>query len=299
FLRWYYLGLIGWLLVLGSVAVPLKPQLELDRMLIVASLLGCIPAGYCIRHLLDLAQEKRTLFLLVPGSLILGYLFAGPFVSASFLRNRTLEQYYFRDETVPTLISFLQTQANEGRILFAGCVVHELSHGHLAPLTLYSNTPLIASSHVHNLWRYRDVFPVEALAAGDQGKQAYMNSLNVTGVLVHDAEQRAYFRKKPEFFEETWHGFPFTFFKRKSYVSNYFLEGQGTILQQTNNQVHLNLDSDEGVIKFRYFPFLTSDSCTLSPYVVSDEVTLTKLSNCSQKRDIIIRAVGPLKRIGM
>ena len=88
----------GWLVFLGSVCVPLKPQLELDRMLLVLGLLGTIPASVALVALFErTGGVPRGILPRAVGALAGGFLLTSPFLVSSILRNRTLEHYFFAE----------------------------------------------------------------------------------------------------------------------------------------------------------------------------------------------------------
>jgi len=289
----------AWLLLLGIIVPPLKPQLELDRMLVIFAHCAAVPAAFAIFSLLSKAQEQQRSIawgLLFPG-LVGGFLIAGPLSVSGIIRNRTLEQISFASPNVEAMVNAIKKFGGLGRTLFSGCVVHELSQGHLAPLALWSGHALMASSPVHNLWNYRQIFPREYLLREDAGIDDYLNLYNVSAVMAHEPEWRNYFLKRPAQFKEVWNGESFKMFERIGYQSSYFLEGSGELLAQTENQVRLKLHSAEAVIKFNYFPFLKSSACKLSAKNVSESVSLIQLRDCPLESEVIIDSVGPLERI--
>lgn len=289
-----------WLLFLGTVAVPLKPQLELDRMLLLASILGCIPAGMALHHIITSYGTHRLSLIQTPLiALTSGFLFLGPFVTGSVIQNRSLEQYSFADDTVLALRSAISKHIGAGRALFSGCVLHEWSAGHLAPLALWTGSPLIASSHVHDLWRYRDVIPGEFLARGDSGILDFLNLNNVSLVIAHDPAWREYFVARPAYFERVDQVGRFSFFTRKQYSPTYLLEGEGRVVSQGIDHIEIIPQTPALTIKFRYFPFLVSSTCTIVPKQVSQTIALIGLTGCKPGEAITIRSLSPLSRVNL
>ena len=294
-----------WLLVLGSLCVPLKPQLELDRMLVILQLLLCIPAGIGIAALWHYAllksQERFTMstccFIIAPTVLACGFLVTGPLVSGSVIRNRSVEHYTFVNDQVTELVTFIRELPTEGRLLFSGCVTHDLNGGHLAPLSVLTDKPLIASSQVGDIWWYRDVIPPHFLKQGEAGKKKFFDLMNVSGIFAHDHKQIRYFDRHPELYEKQWSNGKFTYYTRLGYEATYFLEGAGAVLQQSDTGMTVRLDTESAVLKFRYFPFLTSSACTLSEAVQEGELSFIQLSGCPLGTPVQIHSVNPITRV--
>jgi hypothetical protein len=284
-----------WLLFLGSVAVPLKPQLELDRMLVVLAMLLCLPAGACMDHLLS--TRSMTLRKRLVLAMACAFLFVGPFVTISVLLNRSVEQYSFKDEQVHALENAIVQFGGAGRGLFTGCVVHELSGGHLAPLVLSTGRPLIASSFVHNLWRYTQIVPKDFLSRGEQGIEEYFDLYNVSSVFAHEPPWRQYFNRRPDRYREVARANGFIMYQRTSHTSSWFHQGSGELTHFDDRSVRVKLESPSAVLKFNYFPFLESTGCSITPFSAGESVSLIQLSNCPVGEEIVIRAGSPWRRV--
>jgi hypothetical protein len=295
--RGYPLALIAaWLLFLALVVGPLKPQLELNRMFVLLALVLTLLTGSTVDEFLHgketTASARATLLCSAFGYCILGF-----FPLTVIIRNRSSLAYHYAEPIVDEVTDAILTHHNGGRVLFAGFSLHELSYGHLAPLSLFTRVPLIASSYQHNLWRYTDAIPGRFRKRGEAGIFEYLNLMNVTTVVTHDSRWMKWFRNRPEYFERVWGSGRFTFYRRKGYTSNYFIEGAGSIAQQEDSFVSLWLQGSEAVVKFRYLPFLTSTRCTVSPYPVTKAITFTRLSNCPPGSEVRIESMSPLKRL--
>ena len=286
-----------WLLVLGSVLVPVKPQLELDRMLIILSLILCIPAARAIQEFFKttIAGQRRWYQLLLP-ALVGGFLITGPFSVANIILGRSTEAIYFKDNVVSEMIHAIKLHKGSGRTLYSGCVVHQLSGGHLAPLILKTDSPLMASSHVHSLWWYTDIIPREFRGRKKEGVDEFLNLYNVTSVFAHEPFWRNYF-DSDENFEEAWRGGPFRLYKRKNYSGSYFIEGSGEIVSQITNSLTLKVESESALIKFNYFPFLRSSGCEIVPEKISSTITFIRLKNCTPGDTIEIKAKSGFERV--
>ena len=292
--RRLYAATAVWLLFLGSIAVPLKPQLELDRMLIVLTIIMCTPTASALQQLFTAARGSARLAL---ASLTCGFLLTGLFCAAGLLSNRTMEQYFFARDSVARMAAAVQEHAAGGRVLFSGQVLHELSDGHFAPLAVISGQPLVASSPFHTLWQYTQVFPRSYLERNFNGIREYLNVYNVTAVFAHDPKWRNKFLERPEEYQMVWSEGPFLLFKRLDYSSNYFHKGSGEFVSQTSNSVTVRLHSKDAVLKFNYFPFLQSSTCRISPERVSPEVKLIKLSDCPENATVTINSQPPWRRV--
>jgi len=284
-----------WLLFLGNIVVFFKPQLELDRMLVILSYILIIPSGFCIANLIK--NSNKNFINLLLASICLSFLLYSPISSGKILGNRSKIRYHFQNETVERFEKMIKETPSDGRILFTGCIIHELSGGHLAPLTIDFSHPIVASSHVHNLWWYTQVVPEEFMQRKDDGIEEYLDLMNITHLYAHETPWVKYFRKSPEKYEYLDNIKNFKYFKRINYVSNYFYKGSGKIVKQLNNKLILKVNNEDNVIKFKYLDFLESSACEISKEPVSKTLNFIKLENCPLNTEITIKAISPLKRL--
>ncbi|MCB0329899.1 MAG: hypothetical protein KDD70_09550 [Bdellovibrionales bacterium] len=286
-----------WLGSVGAVLIPVKPQLELDRMLLIMFVLSCIPVAECIRRLYLTQRLRPSLLSTVAAVTVGGYFFAAPFSVAGVLGNRSVEQYYFANDEVQMLANAIERFGGSGRVLFSGFVLHELSQGHLAPLVFQTSKQLMASSHVHDKWQYRQIIPAEYMEKKREGIIEYLDLYNVTAVVAHEKPWRDFFLKHPGMFEPVWRGPTFEIFQRKGITPSYFLEGEGSILSIEGNKVVFSLQSNDAVLKFNYFPFLEVQGCVLSKEDISESVHLVRLSGCPTDIPLTLHSVDPLTRL--
>jgi hypothetical protein len=302
-----------WLLILGSLLVNLKPQLELDRMLVILSFCLCIPAGLAIHKIFSKVSLAKPGIITYTGPLLVGaYLLTGPLLSAAIIRNRGLAPYRTLNDSTAKIIKIIKNYKGDGRMLFSGCIVHELNGGHLGPLAYYTKKPLIASSYVHNLWNYRRVVPREFLKHEKEGKEGikeYFDLYNVTAVFAYEPYLKSYFSSLPLEYKLIWESDfrwpigPLRLYKRINYDETYFLKGSGKIISQESNRIVLSVDSPEAVIKFNYFPFLKSSQCKIEAESIAeaekqmDRVVFIKLTDCPLNEEIEIKSVSPFKRL--
>jgi hypothetical protein len=290
-----YIATVGWLVALGTLGVSLKPQLELDRMLVIAAIVVCIPVGRFISTMVE--QSPASLLKRTAAALTAGFLVVAPFSAANVLFNRSFEQYQFLSPGVDTLRDTLRALSQGGRVFFSGCVLHELSGGHLAPLPLWSETPMIASSYAHNIWRYQQPIPQSFIERGDLGVREYLDAMNVSLVVAHEPTWREFFSSRPAEFEPAGALLGFLLFRRVGFVSSYVLQGAADNISQTTNSVTLTPQTPRVVLKFTHFPFLTSTRCVLKPFALSPELTFIELRDCPVGQEITIKSVSPLQRL--
>lgn len=289
-----------WLLFLGIVVSPIKPQLELERMLIILLILSSIPVAICLDTFLKDSQEVSTNFyskmlLAIPFAFFLTGLQASSYI----IHNRSMTTYAFKNNVVDDLANAIKNNnkdsaGNEGRTIYTGFVLHELEQGHLAPLTYFTKAPMIASSHLHNNWSYTDVIPEYYL--DNNLAEQYFDLMNATLVIAHEKNWKMRFKNDNNYSLIGEFG-KFKVFKRINYKSNYFYQGEGKVLEQNTNSVKLEVKTTENVIKFKYYPFLQSSECQIEPFPVAGNVTLCKLRNCPVNKEITINSVSAFKRI--
>lgn len=285
----------GWLLLLGFFVSPLKPQLELDRMLIILGILSSMPTAITCRWIYEWSLLNRTRKSFA--SILFGTVFASIFSVGAILYNRTPEIYTFADDVFYQLGDEIKKSVGDGRGVFIGFVLHELNFGHLAPLMQQTEKPLVASTLYHNLWNYTNLIPKEYMSKGDAGIEEYLDLMNTSVVIAHEKNWRDYLFQKPESYTFISRVGVFNIFSRKTFPNTYYLEGSGTFQKQDSSSVTLTPHTTEAVIKFTYYPFLQSTGCTMSPYPLPGDITFIKLSNCTPDQEITITAKTGFKRL--
>lgn len=303
--KWFYIVTCGWLFIMGIFIYPLNPRLELERMLIVLTALTSIPLAQFISGLVrGLCARKLPHPPHIIAAPLLGFLMVSPLSSGSIVLNRSLIKAFYSGEDVDNMRKMLnehvEKHGTSQRLLFSGFVLHELGGGHLAPLTIFSKVPLVASSHVHNVWRYRQVFPAEFLqmeARGENGVKKYLDLFNAGHVFAHEPEWLTYFSSRPEEYLSVWQSGKFTLFKRLDFEATYFLEGRGEILSQNTSSIRLKLQTPNATIKFTHFDFLTADTCRIMPHEVGEGINFIKLADCPVNEEIVIKSVILPKRL--
>ncbi len=279
---------------LGVFGPFVKPQLELERMLVVLALLLAVPAGNFIHVFLNTLPERNWARLMAAA--LSGVLFVSPYWIWRITTNHTSEHFSMAGPEVSGLISAIKEEARGGRVLFAGFVLHELNNGHVAPLAAWTDVPLIASSYQHDRWRYTEIVPREYKEAGDAGMQRYFDLMNISAIAVHDRDWMSWFSGRPQTYERVWGGEKFQLYRRKNFTSNFFLEGSGKVLEMPGNAVFVEVSSSSAILKFSYLPFLKADGCELGSFKVDDSFSFIRLENCRSAGTIKIESKSPLER---
>lgn len=281
-----------WLLFLGTAYSQVKPQMELDRMLIVLSILSIIPCAFSLEELTKLSFNKYTCLL---NALILSFIFTGILSTGSILKNRTVEVYYRQNDSIKNLINFLKNYESKGRILFSGFVLHDFGGGHIAPLPFMTGKQLIASSPFHNVWKYTEVIPKEFLRE-DYKIENYLKLQNVELVIAHEKYWRDYFLNNINF-EEIYKFNNYKIFKYKNFSDSYILTGKIKNIEILDNKINLTPLSKDIVLKFNYFPFLKTNNCKISNESVSESINFIKLSDCDIGKATTIKAKNAFLRV--
>lgn len=284
-----YLGsTIIWLWFLGSVVKGLKPQLELDRMMVLSGLLMSFPAALAVNKIF----ERKG----IAASIAFSFLLAGMFATGGIVNNRSMEQYAFADVSFDRLPELINQSDKTGRVVFLGFVLHEWSRGHLAPLAIKVKQPVVASSPYHNVWWYTDVVPGVFSQKGDAGIEEYLDLMNAKTVVAHEISWQEYCRLHHEKYILIGTAGAFNVYKRNSNTT-YVLSGDAEVLSQGPNEVKVKINSSEAVIKFNYFYFLESSGCTLSPEPIIPGAPFIRLTNCNPNSEVIIRGKAGIRRL--
>lgn len=288
----------GWLTFLGTIAVPLLPQLELDRMLVILGVVLGYPIAQFIAKIFEEKDtETHRLSSRITQIALGAFLFASPLAASSVIMNRTSEQYAFASPHVHEVAEIIKKESEGGRALFTGCVLHQLSGGHLAPLAFWSSTQLAASSYAHNIWRYEQLVPASFLRRDDEGIEEYFTYMSASILFAHEPFWRTYFATRPDKYREIWRGESFTAYKRILYSPRYSTKEGVTLVKFTSNSITFTTANPSAVLTFKYYPFLRSSACTLSPFTVSEDLELLQLENCPINTPITIQSAPPLERI--
>jgi hypothetical protein len=286
---------IIWLLVMGTIMVPLKPQLELDRFYIGAIYLACLPLALCLRRMMYLSHcgSPATRIIAIT---TLGTATATALPVASIVQNRSIIQFSVRTQMTERLEQSINSLPRNGRILFSGCILHDVDGSHIAPLSLKTGQQLIASSPYHNIWYYTDAVPPQISRLGDLQVEKYLNKLNVHTVITNEKKWQRFLARSDRFERINQHDH-FEYFRLKNFQSSYFLSGAGLIDETARNHIRLTPQTKDIILKYNWYPFLTSNNCEISPYDAGDNLNFIKLSDCKISQETIIKSVSPFKRL--
>ena len=289
--RNHYIALSLWLLFLGLVVSSYRPQLELDRMLMVLWLLLTIPSAEAIYS--TIRNKQQNYFI---PSLLCGFAFAGIFSSSSIVNNRTIERYGFMDDSVMKVATAIRSCPNQGRTVFAGFILHQLSGGHIAPFPLFTDKPIVASTPFHNVWWYTDLVPEVFKKRGKSGIEEYLDLMNASCVVAHEPVWIKFFNDNPEKYSNILSHRRFNVYTRNSSYS-YFLEGDGEILEQGANKLRIKMKSSEAILKFNYFSFLESNMCQLSENKLEGGLSFIKIHDCAPGTELSIKGKTGFRRL--
>jgi hypothetical protein len=172
-----------------------------------------------------------------------------------------------------------------------------MSGGHLAPLAMWAGTPLVASSYAHNIWRYEQIIPKSYMERREAGWREFFDHMNAKVVLAHEPFWKKYFSEHPDQYREIGRDEGFIAYDRVTYSPSYFLEGTGEVVLQEWHALTVKPASERIVLKFKYYPFLSSTSCELRPYPVAPELTFIELSKCIPGKDVHLESISPFRRL--
>ena len=289
-----------WLLLLATLGNYLKPQLELARMFVVLAFLCAFPAGLALSNLMDQSsnyfKEKKWagyIICLIPLSVII----FTPLRLNKILKNETTEKYFFADQIVNQLTKGIEGCVQNGRVLFSGFILHELSGGHVAPLAAFTKKPLIASSYQHSIWKYTDVIPNYYLERKNQGVFEYLKDYNVECVITHEKKWNRWYSKFPDKFEHISNYGRFNIFRVRNFQSNYAQQGRVDVVEQTGNSIVIRPGTESLVLSFNYYDFLRSSACNISSFTMPSGAKIIKLSDCPVDKEVTISSILPLKRL--
>jgi hypothetical protein len=289
--------LVAWMLFLGTILVPIKPQLELDRMIVMASVLTCIPVGRAITILF--LKASRSSFHRLAGAIVGGFLVIAPFTTSAIVLNRSDETYSFLSPSSEKLIHAIKAHASNGRVFFTGCVLHELDGGHLAPLPLWTDTEMIATSYAHNIWNYTQPFPKDVIEGGIPAIEAYLHSRNVSLITAHEPVWLSFLKKNKKLYKRIGEHGKFVLFKRTSYTPNLIVAGGVKDIIRSTNAISFTPTTSSVTLNYSYYPFLEASSGRITAVPSTYGETYISVSGYSPGERITIQSTAPLKRLMM
>jgi hypothetical protein len=294
--RRMYMITACWLALLGIAGPVVKPQLELDRMLLVLAFFLALPTAGALEEILERSRKGSGGLDYVRWAVAGGVFALSPIFVIKVLSNSTSERIHFATPLVSELAGAIQRGAGEGRTLFAGFILHELDGGHIALLADMTGKPLLASSYQHNRWQYSDIIPEPFRKRGESGVEEYLEIYNIGQIVTHDKFWSKWFRSRPSY-RSVWRRGKFEIFERKSFKSSYFLSGNGALLSQDGESASFRVDTPEAVLKFNYYPYFAGTPCPLEPFATAGEINLVRIRECLPGTIIELRAAGPIQRL--
>jgi len=324
----YFVVVLFYLIILSIPLAPVYPRLELDRLFIFFAQLSCLPSALFFSKFLNsnklnnsltargilqktlrflkekraiaeklasIANNFRTIYLYLIkfawlGALLLPLLYLWNIYSGKHLPLQ------FMDETPKRLAAVIRNNSNNGRTLFTGCVVHDLSFGHIAPLAHFAKRPLIASSYQHDIWTYTDAIPESFRKKGVSGIEEYFELFNVTLVVAHESNWQKWLARRKKLYAFIEKVGNFEIYKRLNAKPSLFMQGQAEIIEEKDNLLKIKVHSSELLIKMNYLPFLYSSSCKLDKETVQTDINFVRLSECNPGTTVTISSVSPFCR---
>lgn len=258
------------LFLLAACGDQFKPQLELRRMSIPAAFFMALAAGAAAANLLDrllrnaaeASSWPRRLSSAAAAALLLGSIALSPLSAAAAYRNRTIENYDLVPPIVAGLSQAISQYGGDGRIFLLGFILHDLGSqpntahtgGHVAPLPVMTGKPLYASHYYHSRWSAVEPVPEQFRKRGSAGIEEFLDLMNATAVVTFRRRWTDYCSREPGY-KLLFHEGKFHLWQRPAPAGGYFLKGSGTIKTEAD-QLLVKPDTEETVIKFRWFPSL-------------------------------------------
>jgi hypothetical protein len=264
-----------WLTAVALLGQYIKPQLELHRFFLAACFLSCLPVSRFIgRHIhgnilrLDdqpSAADCRTMQAAGALAILLGILLTLPVTLARIYTDNSHERFRFAPAELSSFVQAIKEHAGSGRLFFTGFILHDLGStdyrtqdgGHIAPLAAFTGVPMFASQFYHVYWSTVDPIPQVYRDRDEAGIEEFLDLVNATAVVTFRREWTRYCAKRARY-HEVWHEGRFHIFTRSSENKGYLLSGNGSA-QSLPDKILVKPESEELVLKFRYYPRLRTD----------------------------------------
>lgn len=263
---------------LGPVYVP---NMQLNRMGIVVSCLMALPAACVLRKTL-LSRAKLAPIL---QATVLALLFCTLQNIPRFYGGRTPDPYVGTRKIINNLVTWIKTNVPEdGRLLFAGSVIHGYGRGHIAYLPKLTGREMMACDYYGFPRGMVEMdYPPCACRALPDGWFTFMRLHGVTHVISFRNSHIDYCRSKPEQFQEVAVLFDDQESRNREYVifavkdsCGRFAKGSGRVVADFNRIVvdFEAVPPDDAVIRYRWSDRLTvKPPAALYPYDADDGVT--------------------------
>ena len=197
--RWVVATFV-FLAVLFALGPVIVPNLQLNRMGVVASCLLALPAACNLRW----ALASRARFAPFLQATILALLFCSLQNVPRYYAGRTPDPYVGTRRIVDDLASWIRANVPEdGRILFAGSAVHAYGRGHIAYLPIMTGREMMACDYYGFPRGMVEMnYPPRAFRAQPDGCYAFARQHGVTHVISFRNSHIACYRSEPEHFRE-------------------------------------------------------------------------------------------------
>ena len=197
--RWVAAVLL--VLVIGFSAGPVcLPNLQFERLAIMAAGLLVLPAAAWLRKALEAPSPR----LVAVKAAILALLVCSLTNAARYYAGRTPAAYSGIRPSIRALVSWVREHVPEdGRLLFAGPVVHAYGRGHIAYLPLLAGREMMAGDYYgFPAGMVEHGYPPETFRKRPGGMERFMRHHGVTHVISFRDNYLAHFRAHPESYEE-------------------------------------------------------------------------------------------------
>ena len=197
--RWVVVVLLFLVLVFTAGPVCL-PNMQLERMAIMAAGLLVLPAAAWLRVALEVPAPR----LAAVRAAILALLVCSLANVARVYAGRTPAAYTGIRPSIRALAAWIREQVPaDGRLLFAGPVVHAYGRGHIAYLPLLAGREMMAADYYgFPAGMVEPGYPPEAFRRQSGGMERFMRLHGVSHVITFRDNYLAHFRAHPADYEE-------------------------------------------------------------------------------------------------
>lgn len=188
------------LIAVFSIVPVYLPNLQLERLAIMAAGLLVVPAACWLRKVLEVPSPRAA----VVKAVVLALLVCSLTNLFRYYANRTPAQYTGVRPSICALTAWMnETIPEDGRLLFAGTVVHAYGRGHIAYLPHLAGREMMACDYYgFPPGMVEPGYPPQAFRKQPGGMARFMRLYGVTHVISFRDNYIDHFRAHPEFYEE-------------------------------------------------------------------------------------------------
>ncbi len=199
-LRLWVLAVMLFLALVFTAGPVCLPNMQLERMAIMAAGLLVLPAAAWLRRALDTPAPR----LAAVRAAILALLVCSLANVARYYAGRTPAAYTGIRPCIRELASWVRANVpDDGRLLFAGPVVHAYGRGHIAYLPLLAGREMMAADYYgFPAGMVEPGYPPEPFRGRPGGMERFMRLHGVTHVITFRENYLAHFRAHPADYEE-------------------------------------------------------------------------------------------------